>query len=331
MHPSEVARFAVISKLASVALVAAGITTAILRWTGRDTWRTAFSIALALLAVRVAIIAWSVARRELPWSRLLLPGILLVEGIGLSGRPGPWQLRLGTAIALELAFVAIAIREVRRSAASDEPLDARLTRAFAALLPERIARLAAFEIVIVGSAVRFLFGGWRRATPAGFTYHRECGLRMLLPMLPLLAVGDVLLLELVILPHAAMWLRVVCHVLAIYGLVWLVGFYASLRARPHTIVDGRLVLHRGLLRRLELPLTEIASVEPLPTFADDWKKRAYSRGAIRLDVAGPPVLELRLRAATCPIGLLRDGPTSTRVFVAVDEPAAFTAAISPAM
>ena len=56
------------------------------------------------------------------------------------------------------------------------------------------------------------------------------------------------------------------------------------------------------------------SIEPLPSFADDWKKRAYLKGAIRLDLAGPTILELRLRDAS-------------RVMVAADDPRAFTAAV----
>jgi hypothetical protein len=150
---------------------------------------------------------------------------------------------------------------------------------------------------------------------------------MMLPILPLLGVGDILLLELVILPHAAMWLRVLLHVLALYGLVWIIGFYASLRARPHQLADGHLLLHRGILRRVDIPLAQIATVEPLPSFADDWKKRAYTKGAIRIDVAGPPVLELRLHEAVRPIGVLGEGAAATRVLVAVDDPTSFHEAI----
>jgi hypothetical protein len=191
----------------------------------------------------------------------------------------------------------------------------RITRAFGAMLPPRLARLAAFEIVLVASALRFIAGGWRRPVPAGFTYHRESAMRTFLPMLPLIAVGDILLLELVILPHAATWLRVALHALAVYGLIWLIGLYASLRARPHTLVDGELILHRGLLNTLRVPVDQIASIEPLPSFADDWKKRAYCKGALRLAVPGPTILEMRLR-------------TGVRVLVSVDDPAAFTAAVT---
>lgn len=175
-------------------------------------------------------------------------------------------------------------------------------------------RLALIELVIVGSALRFLAGGWRRPLPAGFSYHRESGLRVLLALLPLLAVGDILLLELVILPHAQAWLRVLLHALGVYGLLWLVGMYATARTRPHQLVGDQLVLHRAALERLVVPVDQIVSIEPLPSFADDWKKRAYLKGAIRLDLAGPTILELRLR-------------DSSRVMIAVDDPRAFTAAV----
>jgi hypothetical protein len=305
-----------ISKVTSIATILTLLGTAILRVADIEAWQPVFVVALALLGVRIAVMVWSVRRRELAWSRLLLPSIVLVEGVGFawSGAEGLWQLRLGTALALEVAFIAIAIRELYRSAAGSEPIEVRLARALEALVPPRVARLAALEFVIVGSAMRFLFGGWRRATPAGFTYHRESRLRLLLMMLPLMLFADVLLLELVLLPHAALWVRIVVHAAAIYGLIWLVGLYASARARPHRIADGRLVLHRALLRRLDVPVSAIASIEPLPDFADDWKRRAYLRGALRLDLAGPAILELRLREGE-------------RVLVAVDEPAPFIAAL----
>jgi hypothetical protein len=152
-----------------------------------------------------------------------------------------------------------------------------------------------------------------------FTYHRESRLRLLLPILPLVGIGDILFVELVVLPHAPTWLGVVVHALAICGVLWLIGLYATLRARPHQLVGGRLTLHRGILGRIDIPVAQIASIDELPSFADGWKKRTYCKGALRMDVAGPTVLELRLHTS------------GTRVLVSVDEPASFIAAAARLM
>ena len=277
------------------------------------TWHSVLVVALALLGARILGMVRQAACGNLPWTRLLLPSIVWVEAVGLSGH-AMWQVRLGTAVLLELAFVVVAIHALRSRARGGEASEVRLARAFAALVPPSFAKLAAIEMVIVGSAMRFLFGGWRHPAPVGFTYHRESGLRTLLPMLPLLGVGDVLLLELVVLPHAALWGRIVIHAVAAYGLIWLVGVYASLRARPHRLVHGQLELHRGVLRERTVDVAMIASIGPLPTFADDWKKRAYVKGAVKFDIAAAHVLEMRLH----------DG---TRLLVGVDDPAAFVAAV----
>jgi hypothetical protein len=155
-------------------------------------------------------------------------------------------------------------------------------------------------------------------------------------MLPLIGIADVVLLEVVILPHAMLWLRIAVHGLAVYGLIWMIGLYASLRARPHR-VDGtappfgrHAILHRGLLGHLELPLDQIAEIGEMPAFCDDWQARAYRKRAICVGVRGPAIVDLRLHAPLRAVGVLGLGPASDRVLVAVDDPAGFIAALRPA-
>jgi hypothetical protein len=320
--------------VAATATLALRVLGADLTWGTRPAWLAGLGISLALLAGRLALLATAVRRGELRWSRLLLPGIFLVEGLGIWWGDGgsAWQsVRLATAIVLELAVIALAIHHLWRAPRSDELTEDRLARPLENLLPPRISRLIALELTVLGSALRYVFGGWRQPARAGFTYHREAALRMFLPVLPLMAAADVVLLELVILPNVARWIRIAVHILALYGVLWIIGLWASLRARPHHIRDGRAILHRGLLRHLELPLDQIASVGAMPTFSDDWKLRAYRKRAIRVDVAGPAILELRLHAPIRAIGVLGPGRASDHVLVAVDDPAAFTAALGAAL
>ncbi|MFN0246148.1 MAG: hypothetical protein ACKV2T_04525 [Kofleriaceae bacterium] len=255
-------------------------------------------------------------RGKLPWTRLLLPALVVVLLVGFAVGEALWPVRVGLLVALEIAFVVVAIRVFVRRDAS-ERAEVAIARALEALVPPAIARLAAVEMTLVGMAVRFVAGGWRRRVPEGVTYHRESGLRLMLPIIPLLAVGDILLLELVVLPRAAMWVRVVVHVLAAYGLVWMIGLYAAMRERPHRVVDGRLELYRGVLRSHVVEVAQIESIAAMPEFGDDWKKRAYLKGTVRMAVGGGTTLVITMR----------DG---TRIVVGVDDPAAFRAAVTSA-
>lgn len=297
----------------TAATVLASATALVLRLVDGE-WELAVGVTLALFAVRLMLTARAVVRRELPWTRLVLPALLWVEAAALLGDTA-WEVRIATATALELGFYAIAIRALLR-VRGDGPTEVRIACALETVVPRPLARLVAIELVLVGLVIAFFAGGWRRPPPAGISYHRENGLRHLLAMLPLLALGDVLLLELVVLPDAELWVRAVVHALAIYGLIWLVALYASARARPHRLVGTRLELHRGVLGHLKIEVGDITSIAPRPAFSDGWKERAYKRASLRFDLGATHVLEV----------MLRDG---RRLLVGVDDAEAFVTLALP--
>lgn len=330
-------RAAAISRITAAAVVLAAASTLFLRLLGDDlqygarpAWLTALGVLLALLAIRLGALAAAVHRGELPWSRLLLPAILLIESLGFWwGDGGPaWQTaRLATAIALEVVVIVLAIHHLRSMRSTDELPEDRLARPLVHLLPPRAARLIALELAVLGLALRHMLGGWRRSSRPGFSYHRDATLRMLLLVLPLMAIADVMLLELVILPGVAAWIKIVVHAFAIYSMLWLIGLWASFRARPHQVHDGLATLHRGFLRHMSVPVDQIVSIHTMPTFTDDWKLRAYRKRAIRIDVSGPTTLEIRLRTPLRPIGMFGPGPARDRLLVSVDDPGPFIAAL----
>jgi len=337
MAMSSTRRAAATSRITGAAVAIAAACTLALRvlaadmqFRERPAWLAALGVLLALLAIRLAVLVAAVRRGELRWSRLLLPAIFLVEGLGLWWGDGgaAWQAaRFATAIALELAVIVLAIHHLRRAPHTDELPEDRLARPLGHLLPPRAARLIAVELTVLGLALHHLFGGWRRPSRSGFTYHRDATLRLLLLMLPLIATADVVLLELLILPSVALWLKIIVHFLAIYSVLWLIGLWASFRARPHQVDDGLATLHRGFLRHIAVPLDQIASISPMPTFSDDWKLRAYRKRAIRIDVSGSPTLEIRLRTPLRPTSLLGAGRAGDHLLVSVDDPGAFIAAL----
>ncbi|HJV23286.1 MAG TPA: hypothetical protein VJ570_11345, partial [Holophagaceae bacterium] len=106
-------------------LVLAG---ALLRWRmpglmfqARNAAAWASLTALGLVGLRLAYMAMDARRGRLPWTRLLLPAVLLVEGLGLALQGGQapafWRnLKLLTAAGLEGALVVFLILRLVRVA-----------------------------------------------------------------------------------------------------------------------------------------------------------------------------------------------------------------------
>jgi len=284
---------------------------------------------LVLLAARIATLAAAWRKGGLPATRMLIPAVVLAEGLGLmlerTSRLAPY-LKLGTALVLEVLLLILAIRAWRRSRGAAGWPEDRIAAAFGAFVPPRAARLMALELVMLGCALRFLLGGFRDPAPEGFSHHRESALRSFLPALPLLFPGDVLLMK-ALFSGLPPWARWTLHGSTVYAVLWLVGFYASIKARPHQVRDGEVRLHQGLMKSVAFPTASVQSVALLPDFDDDWARHAHLRGVSKLVAKGAPLLELALATPVRVEGMLGPGRPTKRLLVSVDDPAAFRAAL----
>ena len=285
---------------------------------------------LFLLALRLTSLARDWRAGRLPATRLLLPAVLMAEGLGLAmagASPAATTIRFATAAGLEVLLLVLAVRTLcqTRALPGHWPED-RIATAFAAFVPPRAARLMALELVMLGSALHFLVGGYRQEAPEGFSHHREAALRAILPALPLMIPGDFLLTS-TLLKGAAPWLRWPLHGSSVYAVLWLVGFYATLKARPHQLRDGRLELNLGLLKSVTLPASQVLSASPLPAFEDDWTRHAYLKGVGKLVAKGNTILELRLAAPIQVRGLLGPSRPTDRLAVSADDPTALIVAL----
>ena len=284
---------------------------------------------LSLFTLRCLWMLFDALKGRLPWTRLLIPYVVLLEGLGLAWQGGAsrfWQgLRVGTAIALELTLILFAVQVWRRRKhdAALLPED-ELSQPISAFLPPAAARLMALELTMLGGAIRFMFGGYKRPDPPGFSYHHRCVLKGLLPALPVLIIADLVALEFLL--RGWPLLRWCVHLGDAYAILWFTGLWASFRARPHQVSEHAVVLHHGILGRLELRKGQILDITPPPAFKDDWARLADNRKVIQLQAPGAPLLDIQLSEPLSPIGFLGLRKPKSRVRIAVDDPGAFIAA-----
>ena len=217
------------------------------------------------------------------------------------------------ALAYAIVFSLRAPHE--KGALPEEALAAALTRVF----PARFARFLATECIIL----RSIFP-WRRAESSGrsFGYTAESLFRLIVLSYPVLILGD-FALTFTLIPRSWVALHVIHAALAAYGFVWLVGLYRTMLLRPHTVEDGVLRLHRGVLASATIPLEAIARVESV-----DEDAKVEGRPA-RFDLRGAPRFLLSLKAPAKVTGFF-GGREADRLVVSADDAAGLRAALAPA-
>ena len=263
------------------------------------------------------------AQRALEWP---LPILILVEIVLV--RTG-W-LSIGQAIAIvvlvegALTLVAgvQAIRVVRRyrhqRAAGRGGVEA-FEDALTVLMPHRLARLVALELRLWLCLGRWLFRHYR-PDECHFSYRKRSIVSALAILVILTAPVEILTLELLI---SWAWLRWVLLALAVYGMIWVIGLYASLVVLPHRMADDGLWIRYGLLSEAFIPFPEVVDIQvasrKVPTGRDGLRVVEEERAAY-LAVGGWTDATLTLRRPQpFRTAFGRTAPADT-LHIAVDEP-----------
>lgn len=151
---------------------------------------------------------------------------------------------------------------------------------------------AAHEIAVL----YYAFLSWRsrpdvRDGELAFSYHQRNGYSGMLLAVALAAVVEMLAIHLLI----AQWSTTVAWVLtaiSLYGLVWLLGHFQSVRLRPILVGPDVLYVRIGLLWSVRIPYEQIQSIRPAADTVSDRRAKGYLH-AVTL---GAPQLLLELHA-----------------------------------
>lgn len=120
-----------------------------------------------------------------------------------------------------------------------------------------LAEVLAYELSLLYYALRLPRAIVRTADQ--FSHHRKSGYGMVLGVLFMVAGGELfgahLLLERW--SHTAALLHLL---LSLYGIVWLLGDFRALRARPHRMTETCLEVRTGLRWNMDVPWSQVASI-----------------------------------------------------------------------
>ena len=206
------------------------------------------------------------------------------------------------------------------------PEDA-LERELNRFTPGPANRYMAMELVLMGSALRYVCGGFRRPLPPGFSYVRNWASLPLFVAMPLFIVPEMIAFDFVL--SNAGWWRLASDVLHVYVMLWAIGVVATARLRPHRCDGERVRLRFGCLRRLDLDRANIAAARIHGAVSGDFKRALRRAGdVVTLTLDGVAAVELTLREPVVVRSVTGRTRAVRRVFVSADEPAAFAAALA---
>jgi len=280
------------------------------------------------LGAQLAVEIERVTGRRAAWTKLLFPlaGLAVaIRSFAAGSLPTGTYAVLGTIDLVLLAFaITVVVRALRRDpAAYPEEL---LERAFDRFTPSSLNRFMATELVVMASALRYLCGGFRRPLPPGFSYVRRWSTVPLLLAIPVITLPEMLAFDFA-LWHAVCW-RTASDVLHVYAMLWFVGIVATSRSRPHRCDAAYVRLRFGCMRRLDLDRSNIAATTVCRSLEAHGAAKSRDRDTLAMTLSGVPTVELTLREPARFRSLFGRTRLIRHVLVAVDEPAAFAAAIA---
>lgn len=203
----------------------------------------------------------------------------------------------------------------------------RFREALAASNSGPFAKIFLGELLVWHSLWRFVRGGWKRRE-GDFSYHRRSPLIGLVLVTVITAPAELLVIELVV-PWRMV--KLILLLLALYSLLWILGYAASQIGSPHRVTSDGVQIRKGFLASTTIPLHAIAHIdttrEALPPGAEGWGATIIDSTAY-FAVAGRADVDLSLNAPVVVRHLIGNSEPLMRVRVAVDEPSSFARAIA---
>jgi len=164
-----------------------------------------------------------------------------------------------------------------------------------------------------------------------FTYHKNSDIKVFVIIALIIGMIEVVAVHILL----SYWNTIIAWlitVLSIYGLVYLVGLYNSVRYSPIVIEDNHMVIRVGFQSSLKLDFENIKALEPIGVNYEEKvkkeKKTTYNAIVLRTNL---PQFEVTLKKEVPQIGLFGIYKEISTVYIMVDNPRDFAKAVSSRM
>ena len=164
-----------------------------------------------------------------------------------------------------------------------------------------------------------------------FTYHKNSDIKVFVIIALIIGTIEVVGVH-ILLSHWNTIIAWVITVLSIYGLVYLVGLYNSVRYSPISIEDNHMVIRVGFQSSLSVDFENIEALKPVGANYEEKakkeKKTTYNATVLRTNL---PQFEVTLKKQVPQSGLFGVDRKISTVYIMVDDPSGFAQAVNSRM
>lgn len=269
-------------------------------------------------------------RHSVKWleraSKWLIPVLIVAEALLVWLRVIDLSTAIIVVVAIEallllasLRLLIVTVRRYRQDRLGGSDFWTAFESALADSLPRTLAHVIAIEIKVWHCL--WLWASRRKKLGVNeFSYHRRSTVGPLLLVVFITTPVEILLFEL-LLPWD--WLKILLVIAAVYALLWVLAFYASLIVLPHRLGARALLIQNGFMARAELPYDQIESIaaqRKRPPDGSEGLKSVAKENAAYLTVGGRTDVSVRLKTPGSVEGFLRSTPPVQTIHLAADDP-----------
>lgn len=222
-----------------------------------------------------------------------------------------------------LTMVFFAMRRYRRGRSGGLDGWAALEEGLAGIMPRTAARLITLEPRLFVSLVRWTL---RLTTPREneFAYHNGSRIKPFAIMVVLASPAELLIVHVLALAFSPWaWVKWALLALGIYGVLWMVGIYASLPTTPHRLGETGLRIRYGVHVGAFVPYSKIREVERVRRGSpqgSDGLHHVQEEDETYIAVGGKTDLALRLETPLEIQGFLKKSAPAKTIRLAANDP-----------
>ena len=280
------------------------------------------SLGIILCAAKIALVLIDARNHKISWLQILLPSFVLSQLLLMLFLEISSLLVLSVMSILEIAFIVSAVLLTKNTIEKTGTSGSLLESTLRLLAPAGLAAWVMLEITLIYSFLYGLSKFFRVPEKSGWSYWKNSAFPLIFILLLFVGPVEIVVIHF-ILDIQSTFVHILFILLFIWSLVYVFGFWVSMKLSPHQLNNNKITLNRGALGKAEFSTQLVKSlriIQPKVLGEEEPKNRR----AAYLTVPGTPMVELILKDPVKINQILSDSEQLTdTIIVSVDEPQSF--------